>query len=80
MKTYKTVSEMAEALVSGEIPTDVVSPGYAAQLLGVTRQAINDRIHKSKTLEAWGAEGNVLISIRSINAVLEKRKAENQGK
>lgn len=80
MKTYKTVGELAEAMISGEIPADVVSPGYAAQLLGVSRQAINDRIHKSKSLEAWGAEGTVLISTSSINAVLEKRKAEGQEK
>jgi hypothetical protein len=73
MKTYKTVTELMSAVASGEIPVEVVSPGWAAMKLGVTRQAINDRIHKSKSLEAWGAEGVVLISVRSIEAALQKK-------
>lgn len=80
MKTYKTVSELAEAMQSGEIPVDVVSPGGAAQMLGVTRQAINDRLHHGKSLEAWGAEGYILISVESIKLALEKKSASgNQG-
>ena len=74
MKTYKNVSEMVEAMLSGEIPSAVVSPGGAAQMLGVTRQAINDRIHHGKSLEAWGAEGYILISERSIELALEKKR------
>jgi hypothetical protein len=74
MKTYKTVDQLAEAIASGEIPTGVVSPGAAAAMLGVTRQAINDRIHKSKSLEAWGAEGVVLISTRSIELAMQKKR------
>ncbi len=75
MKTFKTVAELAAAIASGDIPVKVVSPGYAAALLGVTRQAINDRMHRSKSLEAWGAEGTVLISMRSIEKALQKKKA-----
>ncbi len=74
MKTFKTVGDLADAIASDEIPSDVVSPGHAAALLGVTRQAINDRIHKSKSLEAWGAEGTVLISMRSIEAAMQKKE------
>lgn len=73
VKTYKTVSKMVEAMISGEIPSDVVSPGGAAAMLGVTRQAINDRIHRSKSLEAWGAEGVVLISVKSIKLAQKKK-------
>ena len=80
VKTYKTVSDLADALQSGEIPTDVVSPGGAAQMLGVTRQAINDRLHHGNSLEAWGAEGYILISVESIKLALEKKRTSgNQG-
>ena len=75
MKVYKTVAELANAIASAEVPSDVVSPGHAAALLGVTRQAINDRIHRSKSLEAWGAEGTVLISMRSIKTALQKKES-----
>lgn len=74
MKSYKSLGELANAIASGEIPSDVVSPGHAAALLGVTRQAINDRIHRSKSLEAWGAEGTVLICMRSIEEALLKKE------
>ncbi len=74
MKTYKTVSELVEAMKSGEIPSEVVSPGGAAGMMGVTRQAINDRLHKGKSLEAWGAEGYILISVESINLAIKKKK------
>ncbi|MBI2286379.1 MAG: hypothetical protein HYU79_02770 [Nitrosomonadales bacterium] len=74
MKTYKTISGMVEAMKSDEIPADVVSPGAAAAMLGVTRQAINDRLHNGKSLEAWSAEGTILISVRSIKMALKKRQ------
>jgi hypothetical protein len=73
MKTYDSVSDLASAIASGEIPEEVISPGAAAAKLGVTRQAINDRIHKSNSLEAWGAEGVVLISVRSVEAAMQKK-------
>jgi len=74
VKTYKTVAELAEALQSGEISVDVLSPGGAAAMLGVTRQAINDRLHHGNSLEAWGAEGVILISVESIKLALEKKR------
>lgn len=73
MKLYETIAELMQDVASGEIPEELVSPGGAARMLGVTRQAINDRIHKSKSLEAWGAEGVVLISVRSIEAARQKK-------
>lgn len=74
MKTYKTVAMLVEAMKSDEIPADVVSPGRAAQLLDVTRQAINDRLHNGNSLEAWSAEGTILISVRSIKMALKKKQ------
>ena len=75
MKTYKSLSELLEAIQSQEIPVDVVSPGAAAAMLGVTRQAINDRLHTGNSLEAWGAEGYILISTDSIKAAMQKKNA-----
>jgi hypothetical protein len=80
MKTYKTVAKLVEAMKSDEIPEDVVSPGAAAAMLGVTRQAINDRLHYSESLEAWSAEGVILISVRSIKAALKKKQEESSNK
>lgn len=74
MKEYKNIAELVEAIQADEIPAEVVSPGAAAAMLGVTRQAINDRIHRSKSLEAWGAEGVVLISVESINRAIQARE------
>ena len=73
MKTYKTIGQLVEAMKSDEIPAKVVSPGGAAAILGVTRQAINDRIHNGDSLEAWSAEGVVLISLRS-NRLARRKK------
>ncbi len=74
MKIYKTISELVEAMKSEDIPSDVVSPGGAAAMLGVTRQAINDRLHNGNSLEAWGAEGVILISCRSIKLARKKKQ------
>ena len=72
---------MVEAMKSDEIPADVVSPGAAAAMLGVTRQAINDRLHNGNSLEAWSAEGTILISVKSIKLALKKkqRASDKQG-
>jgi hypothetical protein len=74
VKTYKTLCELVEAMKSDEIPSDVVSPGGAAGMLGVTRQAINDRLHNGNSLEAWSAEGVILISSRSIKLARKKKR------
>lgn len=74
MKIYKTLSEMVEAMKSDDIPSDVVSPGGAAAMLGVTRQAINDRLHNGNSLEAWSAEGVILISVKSIKLARKKKR------
>ena len=80
MKKFKNIGQMAKALQDGEIPADVVSPGAAAAALGITRQAVRDRmIHD--TLESWTADGVVLISMRSLKAAVKKKKGvpDSQG-
>lgn len=61
---YNTVGELALAIQSGEVPVNVISPGLAAEALGVTRQAVWDRIKRGK-LRAWAAEGTTLIDVSS---------------
>lgn len=76
MKTYKTLAALIADIEAGKIPSALMSPGGAAGELGVTRQAINDRIHNTKTLDAWGAEGYVLISVESVERAKAKKKAD----
>jgi hypothetical protein len=79
MKKFKTIEKLLEAVEAGEIPHGCVSPGGAAAMLGITRQSVNYRVHHSCTLEAWGAEGYVLISERSILAVKKKQQRNSGG-
>lgn len=78
MKTYKSLDELIAAFESGEIPAGVVSPGGAANMLGVSRQAINDRLYHGNSLQAWGAEGYIFISKESIKLALEKKLASKK--
>lgn len=59
-KRYRTVHSLVTALVDGEIPPNVVSPGSAASQMGTSRQAVHQQILRG-TLRAWTAEGVVLI-------------------
>ena len=72
MKHYKRLSLMVEDLKSGKIPAQVVSPGQAAAVLGVTRQAIWNRCNITHSLEAWECEGIVLISESSLRNARKK--------
>lgn len=69
---YKTLAELVLALKDGAIPVDVVSPGRAAQLMGVTRQAINYFIGIG-SLDVWRAEGVILIGVESVTKLQRKR-------
>lgn len=72
---------MVADMKSGVIPADVISPGAAAAILGVTRAAISNRLHGGDSLEAWKSEGVILISTRSVKAVQRKKLniPESQG-
>jgi len=76
MKKFRTVRAICHAIESGEIPAECVSPGGAARLLGVTRQTVHDRIHKTESLEAWMVEDGsiILISERSIKLAQKKQR------
>lgn len=80
-KRYRTIGAMAAALRDGEIPASVLSPGGAADALGVTRQAIHDRI-KRGTLRAWLTDdGYILVDAREVRSEAKKKQgiAETQG-
>lgn len=73
MKKYRSIRAMAEALKTGEIPSAVYSPGYVARHLGISRQALHKRL-KCGTIEAWSAEGYVLVSEKSMKEALKKKR------
>lgn len=74
MKNYSRIALMVADMKKGVIPEDVVSPGAAAQMLGVGRSAISNRLHGGDSLEAWQAEGVILISARSVKAAQKKKQ------
>lgn len=78
MKVYKKIGQLVEAMANGEIPVNSVSPGAAGRMLGVTRSAISQRVHCG-SLEAWSAEGVILISERSIKAAIKKKQGIPEG-
>lgn len=80
MQKFKKIADLAKAIQEGQIPSDVVSPGAAAALLGITRQSLHDRLKKG-TLEGWKAEGVVLVSVASLKALINRKKGipETQG-
>lgn len=81
MKKYKTLELLIQDIKDNKIPANVVSPGAAATMLGITRQAVQERIYKSQSLDAWIAEGVVLVSVESIKDAYRKKNniPESQG-
>jgi hypothetical protein len=80
MKRYRTLAAMLEAFKCGEIPRNVISPGAAAAVLGVTRQTVHD-LCKRGVLPAWYAERVTLIDRRAVQARLLKARGvpDSQG-
>jgi hypothetical protein len=76
VKKFKTKDQLVKAFASGEIPKNVLSPGGAATVLGVSRQAIHQRI-KRGTLNAWTAEGIILVDPRTFWERLRDLGASN---
>ncbi len=71
---YKNVFAFLKAVRKGEVPLSCVTPKIAAKMLGVTPQAIHNRIHISKSLEAWGTEdGYIFISSESVAKAVAKQ-------
>lgn len=81
MKKYKSLELLVQDIKDNKIPANVVSPGAAANMLGISRQAVQERIYKSQTLEAWAAEGVILVSVESIKDAYRKKNniPEGQG-
>jgi hypothetical protein len=79
-KRFRSVTELAEGLASGEIPARVVSPGFAAGALHCSRQAVHDQI-KRGTLRAWMAEGVILVDLNAVRSKVRERRriSESQG-
>lgn len=81
MVRYKTLTAMMAAVQRGEIPTKVVSPGYAAALLGISRQALDQRLERG-TLRSWRSdEGYVLIDSEQVRQKAKEKRgiAPGQG-
>lgn len=75
MKMYKSMFAFLGAVRRGEVPLACVTPKVAAKMLGVSHQAIHNRIHITESLEAWGTEdGYVFISSSSVAKAIEKQK------
>lgn len=78
MEKFRSVSDLVKAIAEGRVPSDVVSPGYAASLLGITRQSLHDRLNKG-SLDCWKAEGVVLVSVSSLRALINKKHGIPEG-
>lgn len=81
MEKIKSLKLMVEMLKDGRIPSEVVSPSYAAAALGISRSALSQRLMWAKSLRAWKADGVILIDEKSLKeAVREKRNiSKDQG-
>lgn len=76
MKMYPNMKALLMAVLEGEIPVDCGAPHWAAEIMGITKAAVHQRIHESGSLEAWGTVGGyVLVSHRSIRAAMKKKQA-----
>ena len=68
---FESVALLAAAIADGKVPNGV-SPGGAAVVLGVTRQAVHQLL-KTGTLRASRAPGVILVHADSINARLQMK-------
>jgi hypothetical protein len=76
VKKFKTKDQLVKAFESGEIPKKVLSPGGVATVLGISRQAVYQRIRRG-TLNAWTAEGIILVDPRTFWERLRDLGASN---
>ena len=73
MTTFKSVERLSEAIANGEIPTRLLSPGGAAVALGITRQAVHQRIRRG-TLRAYGtSDGIVLVDVCDVESAKKEK-------
>ncbi len=67
MKRFRTVADLIEAIKRGELPRNVISPGAAAAVLGITRQGVRDLCVRD-VLPAWYSERVILIDGDAVQA------------
>ena len=73
MTRYKRIGDMVAAMKAGVIPVNVVSPGAAASALGITRQALHQRLRLG-TLRAWSSEGVVLVDGNDLRRAVKEKQ------
>lgn len=73
MKRFKSLNAMVEAIKRDEIPKNVVSPGAACAVLGISRQSMHD-LCKRGTIPAWCAERVILIDANAVQAYSKKKR------
>lgn len=88
MKTFKSLREFMDAVVNDQIPNDVLFLGIAAVSLGISRQALHQRLRRG-TLRAWKVGGIILVDANDVRAarrekrdlqrVRERREQSNEG-
>jgi hypothetical protein len=78
MEKFGTLKELVEAMKREEIPSDVVSPGAAADVLGITRSSVHSRLLRG-SLRAWSAEGVILIDTKSLLAAVKEKRGVPEG-
>lgn len=73
MKRFKSLNEMVEAIKRNELPKDIVSPGDASAVLGISRQAMHELCQRG-TIPAWYAERVILIDAKAVKAYQKKKR------
>lgn len=68
MKKFKSVRALMEAVASREVPVDIALPCVAAKWLGVSRQAVWDRMTRG-TLRGWAAPGVSYVDMADVRAI-----------
>lgn len=70
-----TNKQFLSAVQSRGLPTDWLSPGAAAAELGITRQAVHDRIRRG-TLDAIKLDDGVIyVDVRDVRAAKREKAA-----
>lgn len=73
MKRYRRIADLLAAFERGEVPKNVISPGAAGAVLGVSRQAVHD-LCKRGVLPAWAAERYILIDSKAVRDRAKARR------
>ena len=73
MKRFKSLNAMVEAIKRDELPKNIVSPGAACAVLGISRQSMHE-LCKRGTIPAWYAERVILIDEDAVQAYSKKKR------